>query len=120
MDDESSFHHSITLCDEKVYMLGREQVHTCRVQVDERLDLLVEQTSGRKRRWAWTLRTAKAAEGLPTDAEGLHRMVGDHMSEIVETFLDTMFRTAPDSAGEAEAHYRKACGQHRLQHLHRP
>ena len=113
-EEDASFHHSITFCDEKIYLLGREQVSTCRVyKWTERLDLLVEQN-----KWEDALSLgldfyegkAKAAEGLPTDFEGLHRVVGDHMSEIVEDFLDKMFRTAPENANDATAHYRKACG----------
>ena len=86
-EEGQAFHHSITLCDEKIYMLGREQVTTCRVYSwTERIDMLKDANN-----WEDALSLgldffegkAKAADGLPTEADKLHLMVGDHMSEIV-------------------------------------
>jgi hypothetical protein len=113
-DGGAAFHHSITLCDEKIYLLGREQISTCQVfKWNERIDLLVQQNN-----WEDALSLgldffegkAKAADGLPTDFEKLHRFVGDHMSDIVENYLEHMFASAPPDQAAAAAHYKKACG----------
>ena len=112
--DEAAFHHSIAFCDEKIYLLGVQQVSTVRnFSWTERIALDVEEG-----RWEDALSLgldffegkAKTAEGLPQEHDQLRRVVGDHMTEVVYTYLAKMLTTAPSNTNVAEAHYRKACG----------
>jgi len=108
-----SFHHSISNCDENIYMLGQVSLNKVRVFTwMERIEVLVDAAEWEE---ALTLALdfyegkAKAADGLPTDFETLHRVIGDHISELIMSYLKDMIRTANELTGQQrEDSYRKS------------